>query len=531
MTWFSLPTTQATNAAVFHDAQGASAWLAAQPQANVPAMLSAFGTQIDALNRYRLAPRERFKIMETLRKAIFAVSNDCQRRYENKALPLLPAEQAMLDAVRRLWRSCAVAYQHCLQSCLENDPSLSAYVARVAHRALFCLRMEQLNSYAAGTGPEPGFWKNLHATFAVAGLLSGTEEVVEDRLLAETSESTVTGQYAMALLLHLARPFSLTGSQFSSVVRWLARWREQAAVLGQPVQEARSCCIPLDLSQDLPFHEGGGEADLSRWLLLDNVLRKIRRRVESLDAGDPPESLKLGSSLSAEACRALLEKLGWNLQHSPCLLPAFSEASPTLGVGVGLVNIHRLFGGQKLENALNPMEDSHLSKEQLAVFGHVVREAPPPAEEQIESWQQLSRDQDDLILLRTEGKREPRLSLRSLLAIRQPEGDRLAQITSLQQLDGGKLYATVSLFPDGIIPLLAEIREKASGKVSRHPAFQFPAAQDVAKSMLLLPSGLVARASTLRFLDAEGQFLPGLRLADCLERGGEVDCWRMQTDT
>ena len=116
MTWFSLPATQATSPAVFHDAQGAAAWLAAQPQANVPAMLTAFETQIGALNRYRMAPRERFKTMEVLRKAVFAVSNDCQRRYENKALPLLPAEQAMLDAVRRLWRSCTVAYQHCLQS-------------------------------------------------------------------------------------------------------------------------------------------------------------------------------------------------------------------------------------------------------------------------------------------------------------------------------------------------------------------------------------------------------------------------------
>ena len=533
MTWFSLPATQATSPAVFHDAQGAAAWLAAQPQANVPAMLTAFETQIGALNRYRMAPRERFKTMEVLRKAVFAVSNDCQRRYENKALPLLPAEQTMLDAVRRLWRSCTIAYQHCLQSCLENDPALSAYAGRVAHRALFCLRMEQLNSYAAATGPESGFWKNLHATFTAAGQLGVAGEVVEDRLLAETSESTVNGQYVMALLLHLARPFSLTGGQFSAVVRWLARWREQAAVLSQPEQEAKSCCIALDLSQDRPFHEGGGMAQMPRWLSLDNVLRKIRRRVASLDAGESPESLKLGGALAADVCRALLETLGRHLQHPPRVLAELPEKSPTLAVGVGLVNIHRLLGGQTVDDVLNPLADSYLSKEQLAVFGHVVREAQMPAEEQLEHWQQVGvgRDQGDLVLLRAAVKGALRLSLRSLLAIRQPEGYRLAQITSLQQRDDGKLCATVSLFPGGIIPLLAEIREKASGKISRHPAFQLPVAQDGAKPMLLLPAGLVARASVLRFLDADGLLLPALRLADCLERGGEVDFWRVQAGT
>ena len=60
---FSLPSTQAINQADFRNADSASKWLAAQPQANVAAMLASLIKQIDAFNRYEVSARERFKTM------------------------------------------------------------------------------------------------------------------------------------------------------------------------------------------------------------------------------------------------------------------------------------------------------------------------------------------------------------------------------------------------------------------------------------------------------------------------------------
>lgn len=529
MTWFSLPATQAANQAVFRNAESASAWLATQPQANTPAMLSAFQTQIDAFNRYKLSPRERFKTMDVLRKAVFAVSNDCRRRFEGKPLPLAAAEQSTLDAVRRLWRSYAVAYQHCLQACLDGDSSLSGHAAKVAHRVVVCLRMEQLACYVAGVEPGPGLWRNFHAVFLATEQLGCAGESVEDRLPGETSESTVAGQYAMALMLHLARPYALTGGQFAAVARWLARWREQARIAGQPDLDAKSCSILLDLSVDRPVHEGTGEAYLSRWLSLGGVLRKIRRRIDSLAAGESPESLKLGSGLSADACMTLLEALGDHLRHPPPALSADLDGMPKLAVGAGLVNIFHLLGGDGLADTLHPASsaDSHIAKEQLAVFGHVVRERQAPPETRLENWRLGHKEQSELVLLRASGGGTSRLILRSVLAIRQQENYRLAVITGLQQRDEGSLYGTINLLPGGGAPRVAEIRDKTTGKNSRHPAFQLSAGKDCAHDMLLLPAGVMARASVIKFLDAGGQPLPGLRLADCLERGGEIEVWRV----
>jgi len=530
MNGFSLPSTQAVNMADFRDAESAAKWLAAQPQANVAVMLASLVKQIDAFNRFEIGARERFKTIEVLRKAIFAVNNDCRRRFENKLLPLAPAEQSTLDAVRRLWRLCAVAYQHCLQSCVDGDTALSAHAARVAHRVMFCLRVEQLDSYAAAVEPGPGFWRNLHAVLVAAEGLGVAGEPVEDRLLGETSESTVGGQYAMALLLHLAQPFSLTGGQLAAVVRWLARWREQVSIADRPDRDAKSIWIPLDLSTDLPIHASPDPAYLPRWLSLGSVLRKIRRRIESLDAGESPESLKLGSGLSAEACRVLLETLGRHLQHP---LPELDNPDrlPKLAIGAGLVNIYRLLGGEGLEDPLNPASsaDNHLSKEQLAVFGHVVREKQTPPEATLETWR-LGRDEgNEMVLLRAAGAGTSRLSLHGLLAIRRQDRCQLAVITSLALRTDGVLCATINPLPGDAVPRVAEIRERASGKSSRHPAFMVPA-DEGSQQNLLLPAGMMARATAVRFYDGGGQALPGLRLVDCLERSSEIEYWRVSAE-
>ena len=541
MNGFSLPAARAANRAsprpatraAFRDAEGASRWLAAQPQANVPAMLAGLQDQIEALNRHDLPPRERFKTLEVLRKAVFAVGHDCRRRCEGKPLPLAAAERATLDAARRLWRGYAAGYQHCLQACLDGDASLSKRSARVAHRVAACLRMEQLTGYAGGAAPGPGFWKAFHALFLSAERLGCASEPVEDRLLGETRTSSVSGQHAMALMLHLAQPFSLSGGQLAAAVRWLARWRERVRIAGRPDIEAKSSPLLLDLAEDQPLHEGRREAYLPRWLVLDSVLGKMRGRREALAAGESPESLKLGDRLPAEGCMALLETLADRLQHPPQALPADPAGMPELSVGAGLDVIHRLLGGGGLAEALHPASatDDHLASEQLAVFGHVVREAPPRAEAGLERWRLARRERKELVLLRPPGNGASRLALRGLLAIRRQEGCLLAVITGLRQGEDGTLCCTATLLADGAAPRGVEVRDRITGKVERHPALLLAAGGERARpDLLLTPAGVMARASGARFLDGGGQPLPGLRLGDCLERGGEVDFWRLASD-
>jgi hypothetical protein len=537
MTWFTLPKTQADNSAAFSDSDSAVRWLAGQPQANAPAMLAELVKQIQALNGFDMAPRERFKTLEVLRSTLFAVSGEGQRRYEYKPLPLLPAEQAALASALKLWRAAAVAYLHCLRACLEGDASIVADSARVAHRILACLRMEQLNGYLAGAEPAGEFWRHLHAVLASAEQLGVTLEPVEDRLLGETSESTVSGQYAMVLLLHLACPSSLTRGQFAAASQWLARWRELAKLRTKPDLRSKSCCVALDLSQDRPLHDLPQTPRAGRWLSLNGVLRKMQQRLELLAAGEFPESLKLGSGLSSDACVALLNSLIDRLKFPLQPVAEVPAEAASVLVAIGLETIHRVLGGKGLKDdpVASSAQGSKLNADQIAIFGHVVREAEVVVEKgntdsKAENWRIRQLEPGLLHLLRPAGRSETRLSLRGLLAIKltQNEHYTLATISRLHTrgLDGdGELCIAASLFFGEPEPLIAEMREKPTSRVSRHPAFLLPAENDGLPSSVLLPAGLTGRALSIRFIEAREQHPLDLHLDALIERGSDCERW------
>lgn len=528
MNWFSLPVTQAENKAAFYDSESAAAWLAGQPQANASLMLAEFVAQIQAFNGCYTAPRERFKTMEVLRETLFAVSADCQRRYENKPLPLLPTEQRLLDSVRQLWSACGLAYLHCLSACLERDSTIAHHGAKVAHRVLSCLRMEQINSYLGGAELAETFWRNAHGVYAAADQLGVTRQPVIDRLLGETTESTVSGQYCMLLLLHLACPYTLARAQLAAASRWFARWREQVGVLDEPATGSRACSIAVDLAQDSPIHDNLALPRVGRWLSVGHVLGKMRQRLKLLAAGESPESLRLGSGLSTEACAALLTALGERLQNPQAAAPSAAAEGPVAFVAAGLESIHYLLGGKGLHD---PVETTLLSANQIAVFGHVVREPEDSLIDhaQPETWRVTRQESGELHLLRQAGNGESRLSLKGLLTIQMPQLEHfmLATVSGLYARRDGGLCLAVTLLAGKPEALIAELREKPAGKISRHPAFLLHAPEDGSPNSMIVPAGLPARALAIRFFKDRAQTPLDLRLAGFAERGADHERWTL----
>lgn len=532
MTWFSLPSVEAGQKAAFLDSRSASAWLAAQPQANAPAMLAESLAQLGAFNTSRVPPDERFKTLTVLRTALFAVSGECQRRYDNKPLPLLPAEKMLQSSVRALWRACAISYLHCLRACLEGDVSISPHAAKVAHRALCCLRMEQLSCHLGGESPDSEFWRTLHAVLVSAETLGVARDLVEDRLLGETKESTASGQYAMALLLELARPFALSRTQLAAVTRWLARWREQARVLVEPDVGPKACCLALDLSLDRPFHDPQRAPRLARWLSVGPVLRKISQRIEALAAGESPESLKLGTALSAEACIDLLTELGEHLRVPPVDDDVSGEVS-SVEIACGWENLYGVVGGTGLHEAASRPSSfgNQLSQAQLALFGHVVRQEEKLAK--TETWQVIGRRADEVFLLRPAGAGTARLSLRNLIIL-QAEANgafALALVVALSMGGDGGLRVTARLLAGEPQPLLMEIRDKVSGAVSRHPALMLPIVEGADSASLYFPTGLIARAASSRLLEPGANSPFPVRLERCIDRGSDHERWRLAQGT
>ncbi|HEX5803134.1 MAG TPA: hypothetical protein VFY24_08920 [Azospira sp.] len=523
MTWFSLPPLRTGAPPPFVDKAGVEAWLATQPLANAVLMQGELADRLESLNTWKIAPAERYRLLEALRKTVAAIEVESVKRYEHRPLPLSAVEQKALDASCRLWRELTTGYLHCLRACLDGDASVAEDAAKICHRAMSAARLEQLSRYRGGVAIPGNWWRKLHALLASAEQLGVEQATVSDRLLTETRESTVSGHYAMAILLHLCRPGELSRGQFAAVIRWLARWREQASVHASMHEIGKARCVVVDLSADAPLHYGETAPAMPRWLLLDPILGKLKGRIKSLQDGESPEALKLGAGLPADACIALMQTLYGNLQNPPPPLPAPRDNARSVGVAGSVESAYRLLGGTALADEGAPSSVStRREHEQIAIFGRVVRpDAAAVGEVATESWQVLLETTGEMSLRRPPGGAgEPRLSCRSLVGVRDVGGCRLGVIRSVVQLEDGSLHALLRLLPGHGLAMLALGHEKATNRTLRLPAIFLAAVPGAATpASVIVPGGVVGRLSRLEI----GDLPDGLRLGDAIDRGANFE--------
>lgn len=522
MTWFSLPPQRKDNPPAFVDLDGCNAWLATQPQANAPQMQEVLAAQLESLNGWAIAPRERYKLLSTLRKQIFAIETESAKRYESRPIPLSAIEQKVFDNTCRLWRQLAVGYLHCLRACLDQDTALAEHRAKIAHRALTSLRLEQLARYRTGFAIPGVWWRTLHATLAAADQLGVTGTMIGDPLFAETRESTPGGQYAMALLLHLARPQELSRNQLTSVVRWLARWRELARLYPSAEAAGDSRTVVIELTGDQPIHVGRGAPGNGRWLAIDSVLGKLKSRLKDLRDGKTPEELHLGSALPAEACVGLLQYLHGALQAPAAPPPSPADALADVGLATTVDNIYQLFGGRPLSVRSEPTAQSNRAvHEQIAIFGHVRGESETPAEAGLEPWQLLVEQDGGLILRRAADAGGERLGNRCLVAVRTPDGNtRLAIFRSLAAQEDGSLLAWAKVLPGSAEAMTANGRERVTNRHIPLPAIFLPApGLTGGTASLFVPAGVTAKLIRLDVAD-----LPTtLKVGAALDRGSNYE--------
>lgn len=609
MTWFNLPLTQdpprtdggTACSPIVVDAASARTWLTQQPQANTLGLQSALLQVLETMNGWRLPAQQRFDALEALRAALFTVDEDCRRRFERKPLPLAANEQAVFDTARRLWHAAATGYLHCLRSAVEKAAAGDApehpdrFAACVAHRALVCLRFELINNLLGAHEADGALWRNLHATLATAEELGVCDTPVVDRLLAETRDSTIGGQYAMALLLYLAQAGSLSRAQFLACSRWFARWRETVPVLdalpqaddaaGETRPATPTRLLALDLALDRALPRRGEVPGIPRWLVLDGVLRKMRQRRRALAEGELPETLKLGSELSADECDKLLDTLTARLKEAARRPPlrngkgANGSEAPRCEVVTGLPDIHLWLGGSPLTaSEHDALRLQRREQEQIAIFGHVVRNAPAAITP--ETWQLAQEDCDarpasvasmgaapsdlqasspfvssplaacprQIRLCRPAGAGSSRLSPRELIASRLPgtTGIQLLRVDSVLARLDGSLSLLVHALPGVPQALLAEARERGSGRTLREPALLLapvtppaadargtppptpltpPPAAGAQPWLAIVPAGLPGRSSALTLKDPDKR---SYRLLRCAEHGPGDELWECE---
>lgn len=434
MHWLDIPPPRKNLQLAFTTPTAARDWLSKQPQADPVQMQGNLLLQIETLDGGTLPAAETLALLNILRATAISVQGSLEPRFLRKPLPMTRADQQIFDTANQLWSSLGIAYLRIAPHFAPADRLLPL------HHAASSIRLAQYCHLQAAQECPPLLVRLLFAILEQAEQAGLQRLPLVDPDFRQLGEANIAGHIAWAFLLRLIEPYSLSAHQLAVANRALSRWRELAGFQATPDNDPKARAIPLDTFFGTSIPEG-----LPAWLDVRPIVRKIRNRIEALQAGESPESLKLGRELSSAACIRLLQHM------RTCL--GQQTSTPTTEVGelplaFGAENAYILFAGKPLDSQGLGAGSATLSHERVAMFGfdrlshlpNAVRKLDVPSE----TWTLI-----DGSALRPASVGERRTTP-CLISTHNGKESRLGVLLGLRTSLDGTLRAQISWYPDQI---------------------------------------------------------------------------------
>jgi len=497
---FALPALGRGEPPAFATVSACREWLSGLPLANPAQAQARLMEQIDLLNRFALPSGERLRILELLRESVAFVQGECAKKFAARPLPLADMERAAFEGNGKLWQALCVGYQHCLEACLEGDQEMLLQGALIVQRALWTLAGEQLDLYRAWHETGPGFWRRLHAIFAVGEQLGVDRQEVRD-LLLDLRSTTVQGTYVYSLLLHAASPYELSPRQLNQVQRWLGRWSGKVVVSSSPPTEFKLPPLVVDVAGEHPGSTLPVESGNLRWLAVDGLARSLKKRIVSLQKDLTPASLGLGEDCVQPACEMLLRHVydrcckGGMLRSQPR-----TSSTGTSRLVAGFEGIYYYLAGKLFQQPITEDELTKRQQDEIALFGQrATRFEQQYVREQgfqSEQWRIVDESPGGMRLKRPVGQGGQRVAAGQLLAL-QPPGSgefRLAAVRWLTLGASGELHIGVRMIPGAPRPVSVCATGLSSVVGPRcRPGFLLPEVE-----ALRCPASLIVPAAAFR---------------------------------
>ncbi len=453
MHWLDLPPPRKTIPPAFNNNGAAREWLSAQPQADPLQMQNLLLRQIESLDASDLSAAEKLPLLDFLRSAAVPVQEILEPRFLRKALPMAATDQQIFENSQQIWTQLGVAYFRIAPHFAPAERLLPL------HRAASSLRLAEYCHLLAAQECPPLLDQLLFAVLAQSEQIGVLRESLTDPDFRQLGVSNIAGHIAWAFLLRLIDPYKLGVHQLAVANRAISRWRELAGFQEMPDSDPKSRAIPLTTLLGKTIPEG-----LPKWLDIRAIDRKIRHRLEALQAGESPEALKLGHELSSAGCIRLLHDLREALSQR--------NKTPNTEIGelplvFGAENIYTLLAGKQLNSQGLGAGSAVLAHQRMAMFGfdrvsqlpNAVRNLNIPAE----AWTLL----DGLALRPAEAG--DRHASPTLIATSNEKETRLGVLLGLRHSLDGALRAQPSWFPDTITA--GVIERQVAGRAQRVPVF------------------------------------------------------------
>ncbi|UCV11505.1 hypothetical protein KI614_15410 [Dechloromonas denitrificans] len=357
MHWLTLPEPSKTISPAFHDKMTAKLWLAEQLDARPLQTLAAIRLQIEAIDGAIMPPTQAIELLSILRTAAVPLLADVAPRFVRKPLPLPEDDQRAFEITQLIWLRLGIAFLRRAPHFAPADKCLHL------HRAATALRLAQYAHFQASHELPPLIDRLLFSVLAQAERHGLLRQAVSDPDFPQLGTAHIAGILSWAYLLRLSDPYHMSTGQLTVANRALRRWRELPGFQVTPDHSPKAQLLDLSPLFGGPLPEG-----IPRWLEVRNVSRKIRQRIDSLNAGETPEALKLGSELSSQACIAVLEQINRAL-HNP--FKTESEESGPIELVFGGADAFALIRGELLSPPPGKtVQHTPLSYQRMAMFGH-----------------------------------------------------------------------------------------------------------------------------------------------------------------
>ena len=497
-----LPEPLNASAPAFADPASAEAWLAVLAPQSTEDALAAILKQIEALDASTLPPPQTIALLNLLRSAAVTRQAITEDRFTRKALPMLPEEERAFDVAQQLWTRLGIAYLRLAPQCTPANRCLPLLRAATAFRVA-----DHCHFLAART--RPALLDTLYLSLLTAAEANGVlRRPLADPDYPQYGKGTISGQLAWAFLMRTTDPYHLPGIQLKVVNRAFSRWRE--LVTFETPAKTRKHAYHLDLAKLL-----GAELppEMPHYLDMRVIAHKLAQRIQRLEAGESPEALKLGRTLSAAASIRLLKDIERHLH------PRRGDKGQTGG------ELAIVFGGEDafalLNNkTLNSLEtegaaDRSLSYQRMAQFGFdKVSQMPTAVTKKLgipsESWRMV-----DGLATRAPGTSESRLLAPCLIAARVDDSKpKLGIMASLRADHDGRLSAHLNWYSGTMVAGTLKRLAPRGNRLVRVPAF---VVQDGDSYSLIVPIDAGVRLGVVVELTGASvsEFIP----AEIIERG------------
>lgn len=502
MHWLKLPKPQTRTAPAFTDPLNAKIWLAGLPPNQPLQNLSALTQQIAAVDGSTLPPAKAVELLDLLRTAAIPHQAAVEMHFQRKALPMAEGDRRVFEIAEFLWQTLAIAY---LRKAMELPAEEQAAPLQKAATAQ---RLNQYCHYQAAHEVTP---LSVHVLFAILGQAQSSDTLLQpvaDSDYPHFGVSHIAGHLTWAFLLLLIDPYQLSPAQLIVANRALSRWRELSEFRTSPSPDPQGYSLDLTpLFVPPPFPSG-----LLRWLEIRKIGNKITSRINSLQKGETPESLKLGRELSGAACIRLLHLIDSNLQAQ--YRPTATEVGE-IELAFGTEHAYVVFKGENLTNVerFNPT-NSQVTNQRLGLFGfdqisHVpdsVKKLAVPSE----TWHLV----DGRAVRKRDTVGERRQSP-CLIVSKRKDKLSLGVMRGLRVCEDGALTSELEWFYERIE--VGFFNAKGSSQdATRHPVFLL---RDGDEMSLIAPAHAVVRVNEALFLS--GIAIGKVIIGGVIERGAD----------